>query len=74
MVVKGVVVTFLILTTVLGLLFLGREVVGEYSVYLMMISLIFGSWIGYLLTKKQLQIILFGPLITPREEVLDDMN
>lgn len=52
---KGALITFSIVTMVFLILALTINYIGEYGVYLMMLDLIFGSWLGYARTQKRLQ-------------------
>jgi hypothetical protein len=65
---KGALVTFLIVGTLLGILLATLEWVGEYGVYLMMVILIFGSWLGYLATKKRMRQLPARPMAAPSRE------
>lgn len=69
---RGAITTLSIVVTVFTLLLLMTHVIGEYSIYLMMLDLIFGSWLGYALTQTAIQDNIFGPFVTRKNELLDE--
>lgn len=69
---KGSLVTFFIVTIVFLFLLVTLSLIGEYGVYLMMLDVIFGSWLGYVLTQKSIQNRAFGSFVSKKNELLDD--
>lgn len=69
---KGAFISFFIVTVVFFLLLITLDFIGEYGVYLMMLDIIFGSWLGYVLTQKSIKEYTFGPYVSKENELLDD--
>lgn len=69
---KGAFISFFIVIMVFLLLWLTLSFIGEYGVYLMMLDIIFGSWLGYALTQKSIKESTFGTYVSKENELLDD--
>lgn len=69
---KGALTTFIVVATVFVLLFILLEFIGFYGIYLMMLDIIFGSWLGYAITQNAIHNNHFEPFISVENKLQDD--
>lgn len=69
---KGALTTLIIVVAVFALLFVLLELIGFYGIYLMMLDVIFGSWLGYAITQNAIHSNHFEPFISGENPLQDD--
>lgn len=69
---KGALTTLAVVATVFALLFILLELIGFYGIYLMMLDIIFGSWLGYAITQNAIHNDQFAAFISGENKLQDD--
>ncbi|MFK7799544.1 MAG: hypothetical protein AB8E82_18980 [Aureispira sp.] len=71
-IIKGALTTLTIVVAVFALLFVLLELIGFYGIYLMMLDVIFGSWLGYAITQNTIHNNSFESFISGENKLQDD--